>query len=39
MVTFGANRLKLRDAVQNAERPVYRVYTALPYEILKQRQW
>lgn len=39
MVTFGPNLLKLRDALWAAERPVYRVYTARPYHLLRQMEW
>lgn len=38
-VTFGPNRLKLEDALQYKDHPVYRVYTARPYELLKQCDW
>jgi 8-oxo-dGTP diphosphatase len=39
LVTFGPNRLKLRDALQPAGRPVYRVYSARPFELMKQTEW
>lgn len=39
MVTFGPNLLKLRDALQAGGRPVYRVYSARPYELLKETEW
>lgn len=38
-VTFGPNRLKLEDALRNQDRPVYRVYTARPYELWLQQKW
>jgi ADP-ribose pyrophosphatase YjhB (NUDIX family) len=38
MVTFPSNRLKLQDALASSDRPVYRVYTARPYELLKQSE-
>jgi 8-oxo-dGTP diphosphatase len=39
MVTFGANRLKLEDALRGAGHPVYRVYTARPFELLRAEEW
>ena len=39
MVAFGPNRLKLQDALENSDRPVYRVYAARPYELRKQMSW
>lgn len=39
MVTHHANRLKLQDALNENERPVYRVYTTNPYELRLQSTW
>jgi 8-oxo-dGTP diphosphatase len=39
IITFGPNRLKLMDALQYRDRPVYRVYTTRPYELLQQCDW
>ena len=38
-VTFGPNRLKLQDALADCGRPVYRVYRARPYELVRQMEW
>ncbi len=38
-VTFGPNLLKLQDALRDPTRPVYRVYTARPYALIKGVQW
>ena len=39
MMTHPANRLKLEDALREEERPVYRVYTTNPYELILQETW
>lgn len=39
MVTFGPEHLRLRDALECGDRPVYRVYRARPYELLKESEW
>lgn len=36
MVTFPANSGKLRDALRDGHRPIYRVYTTRPYEVQKE---
>jgi 8-oxo-dGTP diphosphatase len=36
MVTSPANSGKLRDALQEEKRPIYRVYTTQPYKIYKE---
>lgn len=36
IVDFPANLNKLRDALANSDRPIYRVYIARPYEVLKE---
>lgn len=36
IVTFPANLDKLRDALHEEQRPIYRVYTTRPYKIYKE---
>ena len=38
MVTFPSNAAKLKDALRNEQRPIYRVYTTRPYKIQKETE-
>jgi hypothetical protein len=38
LVTFGPELLKLRDALGANDRPVYRVYKARPFELIREAE-
>ena len=38
-IVHPANRLKLRDALNPREQPVYRVYATSPFALIDQRTW